>query len=889
MLSLKNRLLLFIKSKIKLHNNKIVDIILDDIESLLSLSRLRGENIILLLQIRTQLQHIENLDFYKKCKTTQDRIDFIINNIDSKELSLKLLATQSDNKDNISTLSRALISKYHVSELFFHPQFYHYNLVYFLIPVILDNKEKTEEMLSDFEKYNDLLKSIILTYLPDSMKEERLGHIQDHQFKISVIKSFQDDRLKIKYIESESNDQYKYSLIHSLKDKKLKEKYLSSLPDFYKIKLLDDFDSSFSIEYVKNSDMDEKLKYVYYKNNDYQDLLLELVITGSDDIKKLYIKEIQKEKVTLSIFPLIKSNDIKCDLINELNLSYDAIIKLFDYIDDDENINLKNNSVLTDQDFLLLYEKLDSIRAKKNILPLIKEEPYEGFIYDKLQELILKLNDNQYEKSTLQINMLKDLYQLNKEFYINTNLNLFQENYFHKLITNKSFFFLLTKYPNYADLMMKIIDNKEVIYHNLDTIINLLYGSSKRIDNRLFKVMEGLYYDDNITSIKDTLLPSIIYNILKNPKLKLTKENSSCYEQQYNEFLDNHIRMETNLDTLKDLYFERYFKLSRDEAIKMIKQFQSDLDRLQVEDSQKKYINSIKFLKRILLSQNMDDLHKSVVGLDNITILESLSLEDTLKDIYIQNFKHSLLNFDNLPTISKTLYSVDFNAVEAPLSFNLLIHSTNAINKLDVVDHNYFKAWNENKNESNHTISCCHISNYQLRSASSKGVIFGFTTFENKDLLGMSFDDLGVQSSEQDLNVTKMVSHYCLNDTLDKNTFYYNEVILERNQITYDGISKLQPSCVVVFSTISEEDFTESLLAAEQFQIPILYIDRQKFLQLSISQEIPNIDTQDEVECRKNKEKYFDLLVRFDLPCSEDNIPSSLRRNFSQEFVKLKK
>lgn len=149
----------------------------------------------------------------------------------------------------------------------------------------------------------------------------------------------------------------------------------------------------------------------------------------------------QQEKVTLSIFPLIKNNDIKCDLINGLNLSYDTIIKLFDYIDDDGNINLKNNSVLTDQNLLLLYDKMNSINAKKNILPLIKEEPYEGFIYDKLKELILKLNDNQYEKSILQINMLKELYQLNKEFYINTNLNLFQENYFHKLITNKSFFF----------------------------------------------------------------------------------------------------------------------------------------------------------------------------------------------------------------------------------------------------------------------------------------------------------------------------------------------------------------------------------------------------------------------------------------------------------------
>lgn len=50
MLSLKNRLLLFIQRQIKLYNKQIVDIILDDIESMISISRLRGENILLLLQ-----------------------------------------------------------------------------------------------------------------------------------------------------------------------------------------------------------------------------------------------------------------------------------------------------------------------------------------------------------------------------------------------------------------------------------------------------------------------------------------------------------------------------------------------------------------------------------------------------------------------------------------------------------------------------------------------------------------------------------------------------------------------------------------------------------------------------------------------------------------------
>lgn len=874
---MKNRLLLFIKRKIKLHSNKVLDVIIDDIESMLSISKTHGKNILLLAQIESELRHIEDVDSYKNCNSAQDRINFIINNIDSKELLMKLLATQKDNKDNISMLLNSLLAKYKVSELLL-PQFDDYNLADSMIPFILDNKEKTEEMLSGFDQYSDSLKYTILTYFPDSIKEEGISHIHSRGFKILVINSFEDDLLKIRYIENEQNDYNKYSIIHSLKDKNLKEKYLDSLSDSYKIKLLDDFDSSFALEYIKNSSMDEKTKYSYYKNNGYQDLLLDLVITGSDDIKKLYIEEMKEEKITLSIFPLIKSNNIKCDLVNRLNLSFETILKLLDYIDDDENINLKDNVVLTDQNLLFLYDKIKSINAKKNILPLIKEEPYEGFIYDKLKELILELNGNNDEKTKLQINTLKEFYQLNKEFYINTNLKLFQENYFHKLISNKSFFFLLTKYLNYADLMTNVIDSNEEIYSNIDKIINLLYGKSKRIDDRLFKVVEGLYYNNDIANIEDILLPSIIYNIIKNPKFKLTKENSNQYEQQYNEVLDSLINNETNLDILKELYYERYFKLTKVEVERIIKQFDKDLDRLQINFDEEKYIDAIKVLKRLYVSNSKLELSEIVKDSEGISIIDSLSFEESVKDIYIRNFKDGLLKLNTLSSTRITLHNRDFEALEVPSYFNLLIHSTDAINRLEVQDHDYYKAWNENKNETNHTICCCHISNRILRCASSKGVVFGFTTFENKDLLGMSFDDLATNSNEYDLNVTKMMNHYCLNDTLDENTMLYNEVILERNQIDNEKISKLQPDCVVVFSTTEKEDFEESLLAAEQFNIPIVYIDKKKLLQEAISQELPNMDNNmDEETGRRLASSYLDLLCRYDLPYSSETIPDSCK------------
>lgn len=151
----------------------------------------------------------------------------------------------------------------------------------------------------------------------------------------------------------------------------------------------------------------------------------------------------------------------------------------------------------------------------------------------------------------------------------------------------------------------------------------------------------------------------------------------------------------------------------------------------------------------------------------------------------------------------------------------------------------------------------------------------------------MSFNDLGTKSNEYDLNVTNMISHYCLNDTLDENTTSYSEVILERNQIDNEKISKLQPNCVVVFSTTEEEDLKESLLAAKQFNIPIVYIDRQKYLQAAISQQFPSTDTNmDEKEYARLESNYVGLLCRYDLPYSVDTMPEFLNKDVKKVLVK---
>ncbi len=856
-----NKIILFIS---KMRKNKVRN----DLESIFLSSNARQK--ILLYKI---FEHI-NINDYLKCKNKQDKIKFIVTSINSKELLMELLESQKDNKNIVIEITKSLIDKYDIPSLLLNRTINNCDdLLDNIIQIAIEYKQ--EDILFQFTTYPDRTKAIILGYLDDSIKEEKINIIETEEYKIRVITSFQNDKLKIRYIENTENENDKYLIIHSLKDKELKKKYLNQLEDKYKIKLLDDFDEIFIKEYLNNNTIEETLKYEYCKSKNYLDILLDVVINGSDTVKCMFIKDMKSEEVTIKIFPLIKDDNIKCNLINTLDISIDMIIKLLDFIENDDTINLKENKNIKDKDIITLYDKINSINAKKNLLTLLKKEPSKGFIYTKLKELIININDDDEKEAEKPISVMRSLYQNNEEFYLNTNLNLFKAKNFNKLIKHKSIFFLLTRYYNYADLMIKIIDNKEDIYDKLESIIKILYSNKKRIDDRLFIVLKTLY-DNDITNIEDRELPILIYNIIKKPILKLDKRNISNYEDLYNEYLDNKIIEENDGENLKKLFYERYYKLTDTEVEKLLKEFNHDLDRLIINDEELKYINVINYLNKINSAKNKEELLKIVNGTE-LSIKEGIQLEEKIKDIYIRNFKNNLLKLDTLTSKKIKLHNVEFTALEVNDDFNLLIHSTNAVNNLELKEHDYYKSWRENKNETNHTISCCHISNNNFKCASSKGVIFGFTNFENESLLGMLHNDMGTQSQEDEINATKFTSTYCLNDTLDKKTTGYSEVILERNIINDEEIDKLKPNCVVVFNTIEKDDLMESILAAKQLNIPIVYIDKQKFFRQAMDKKFQDVryDSNNKEELFSD---YIDLLLRYDLPISEEETQKILKK-----------
>lgn len=856
-----NKIILFIS---KMRKNKVRI----DLESILLSSNARQK--ILLYKI---FEHI-NINDYLKCKNKQDKIKFIVTSVNSKELLMELLESQKDNKNIVIEITKSLIDKYDIPSLLLNRTINNCdNLLDNIIQIAIEYKQ--EDILFQFTIYPDRTKAIILGYLDDSIKEEKINIIETEEYKIRVITSFQNDKLKIRYIENTENENDKYLIIHSLKDKELKKKYLNQLEDKYKIKLLDDFDEIFIKEYLNNNTIEETLKYEYCKSKNYLDILLDVVINGRDTVKCMFIKDMKSEEVTIKIFPLIKDDNIKCNLVNTLDISIDMIIKLLDFIENDDTINLKENKNIKDKDIITLYDKINSINAKKNLLTLLKKEPSKGFIYTKLKELIININDDDEKEAEKPISVMRSLYQNNEEFYLNTNLNLFKAKNFNKLIKHKSIFFLLTRYYNYADLMIKIIDNKEDIYDKLESIIKILYSNKKRIDDRLFIVLKTLY-DNDITNIEDRELPILIYNIIKKPILKLDKRNISNYEDLYNEYLDNKIIEENDGENLKKLFYERYYKLTDTEVEKLLKEFNHDLDRLIINDEELKYINVINYLNKINSAKNKEELLK-IVNDTELSIKEGIQLEEKIKDIYIRNFKNNLLKLDTLTSKKIKLHNVEFTVLEVNDDFNLLIHSTNAVNNLELKEHDYYKSWRENKNETNHTISCCHISNNNFKCASSKGVIFGFTNFENESLLGMLHNDMGTQSQKDEINATKFTSTYCLNDTLDKKTTGYSEVILERNIINDEEIDKLKPNCVVVFNTIEKDDLMESILAAKQLNIPIVYIDKQKFFRQAMDKKFQDVryDSNNKEELFSD---YIDLLLRYDLPISEEETQKILKK-----------
>lgn len=717
--------------------------------------------------------------------------------------------------------------------------------------VVIQENKFIDILYERINKLNDFQKYKILKKGTDKDKEGLLEIIKDHNIRVDIICSFEKDELKKKYLSKIDDENDKLTIIETINNKEEINKLIE--------------------ENIKTP----IIKYEYYEKNGYIDEQLNLFYNGDEHTRRKIIEEINSIDFLKKVFPFLPTDKEKMHYINWKIDNQEDVIELLKYVADDSIFYKKSNNLEIDEDgeiyeidtenliylphlktdiakFNLLIDKTSEIKLKyfdyikspqlRKLLLFTIKIKYKEEILQKYKEIISDINDNDYERTNYSYEIFKTLFEKNYKFTKNLQIDLFDSKILEKTYmlddSSRELFILLTKFSEEAREILDILKNDADLTEKMAPIFNSLIKDGKLIDSRLFKVMKEL---KNNYELKNCLISNpksyayISFYELNKPELKLTPINISTYEEEYNIYLDNKIKNTTNLEELKDLYLKRYTKTDYNTAVKYIKEYFADIENINLDTKEEKTLKEqLKSMFLILNCKTSSDLEnlKNIITITDIE--ENLLLENKLKKVYTKNFKSNLLKAEEPNKILK-IKDTSIPVFEAPENFYMLVHSVNAYGPQNLKNGDYCYTWNHSDRIENHFICCSHISNDNLALPRTEDILFGFNNFSDESLVKMGISDMGTYTDEIDIRASKPTSEdikFCSNKTLseDSSIYHHNEVNIERRNLVDDNEEFLQPSCIVMYKGMKDEQKINCSIAAKQFNIPIVYFDEEKIL-----------------------------------------------------------
>ena len=295
----------------------------------------------------------------------------------------------------------------------------------------------------------------------------------------------------------------------------------------------------------------------------------------------------------------------------------------------------------------------------------------------------------------------------------------------------------------------------------------------------------------------------------------VSKINSLDELRNYTEYVNNNIdKIEiVSLEEKKFYVLSKYFQIDDYSAQKIVHSFLNAKDDSSLYESmpEVKYLKNM--LESIISAGSINELDNISAALDNnqarITYKDIYDLLNKIKRTYGEEIKSTLLNVDEKTGV--------IDATDK--DFNLLVHVIGAYGAAPVG--NIYESWNTREKSSTVSICTSYISdnNMGIALTTEHSVILGFNNLPDDYLELMSSNDLwsrGFSASRE--------SKFMNSNELKNNTRHgHNELVIRRRKGEYTE-EKIQPSYIICFDDINDE----SKVAAEQFGVPIIFIDREK-------------------------------------------------------------
>ena len=339
----------------------------------------------------------------------------------------------------------------------------------------------------------------------------------------------------------------------------------------------------------------------------------------------------------------------------------------------------------------------------------------------------------------------------------------------------------------------------------------------------------------------------MVFKDYPDPRLNIlpdvnSKEDLDNYEERRRALCDDVFKKaieSKDLESAKNALFNKYFNINIEEAIEIIKLYGPSIDEFDnnPEHTVKvKYIKDIKGILELEKLSQVKDVYESPIT--PLTFDESIYMNQALKRMFCKDISDSVYKVNGEPTEIE-VNGRKVKVYEPGFDFKMLVHSTDAYGKLELINDNYDDSWNKSTRTTNHGICCSLIANSNMGIAAVNDVLFGFDGWDEKSISKMAPYDIYSMNDSYDLQEGRKMIFMSANEIINNTRHAHNEMVLERRELRPDKINQekpnIQPSYVIIYSDMADEIKEKAIKCSEQMNIPIVYLDKEKIANHEVS------------------------------------------------------
>ena len=416
------------------------------------------------------------------------------------------------------------------------------------------------------------------------------------------------------------------------------------------------------------------------------------------------------------------------------------------------------------------------------------------------------------------------------------------------------------------NMMLKTTLDGNDLEESLNVISDLYDQVYYAEDNKILDLIDGKITPKEAESLKEILLRKEFYDStdqIDNYKVEINRiEDLDTYKQKFNDICEYEFNNTNDIEKKVDAFANRFYSMSFNEMERIVDSYYEGSIELGKKDEKYKDSEEYQFIanlndlvsfvkddniplnyKKDIINEYYNELNKRKqieFSKEEVSILRNKCKGEISKEL-----SSSLLKIKDIePTSYKEYGDKQVPIIELNQDFKLLVHSLGAYGSVNEMG-NYYGIWNYNSNINNHGICCSLISDEYMGTAGINDVVIAFDDFDKDALNTEAPKDIYSYNSDFLIESVRRARFHTSDELINASRSRYNEVNIERRELrNIESENKnIQPSCVVLFDKYTYDNYdndgdfyTNALVCASNFNIPIVYIDKGLYSQKNMEE-----------------------------------------------------